>query len=258
MTRAISRTLVRETWARVSRRPIGAQFGAYHDTNTMNYNHQRQADRFLAKNSGDLNAELLVLSNDEVLSFPVELADISETGCAVQMSTGLTEGVSVAILRIQDLDQTFNIEVAGRLCWNQQTSLGANTFGFQFRRPMPSETIDEMVDNGWVTRRTEYRTTAKTEIEVRRSHGLQAVKQATLEDFSMTGIRLNLDTNLDVGERVLVSQHSPNDKKSPVVGSVTVKWVRPVGDSFECGCIFQNLASSRAINQAFSGSVATK
>lgn len=242
---------VAQTWPRVEQY-IVRDFDAHIATLNMNHSHQRQADRFFARNSGDLNAELLILEQDEVLSFPVQLADISESGCAVQMSSTLSEGVSVAILRITDIGETINIEVAGRLCWNQQTSLGFNTFGFQFRRPMPAETIDRMVDNGWVTRRTEHRTPAKTSIDVRRSQGQQAVKQATLADFSMTGIRLNLDTSLDIGERILVSRQMPDGKRAPEVGSVTVKWIKPAGDSFECGCIFQNLASSRAINEAFS------
>ncbi|TWT92991.1 PilZ domain-containing protein [Neorhodopirellula pilleata] len=227
-------------------------------------NHQRQSDRFYSKNSEELAADLLILEGDDVLAFPVRLADISETGCAVEISAQFNRDIPVAILRIRDIGGTVNLELAGRMCWNQRTSLGANTCGFCFRRPLSNEIIDQMVDNGWVTRRLEPRVRTGAIVEVRRAHGLPTIGMATLQDFSMTGIRLTLNSEVEVGERLLISNRAEVDQydvdaalkstKRIANGGVTVKWVRPTDDGYECGCVFQNLAASRAINDAFSTS----
>lgn len=224
---------------------------------STSFTHQRQSDRFYSKKSDDLRAELLILAEDDVLSFPVRLADISETGTAVELSSQFTRDISVAILRLRDIGQTVNIEIAGRLCWNQQTSLGANTCGFRFRRSLSSEIIDQMVDRGWVTRRLEPRTPTKAAVEIRRAHGLPTIHSATLEDFSMTGVRLKLDSVVEVGERLLISKRANDGTAGQSTnraanGGVSVKWVRPTDEGYDCGCVFQNLAASRAINEAFS------
>lgn len=224
--------------------------------NSTRLNHQRQSDRFFSQSSDDLRAEMLVLAEDEVLAFPVRLADISETGCAVEISSQFNRDIVVAILRIRDAGETINLELAGRMRWNQQTSLGANTCGFCFRRPLSIQTIDQMVDNGWVTRRLEPRVPAKASVQVRRAHGLPAIQNASLEDFSMTGIRLNIDASVEIGERLLISKQTVDQIPSqstarPASGGVSVKWVRPTKDGYECGCVFQNLNASRAINEVF-------
>ncbi|EMI57019.1 PilZ domain-containing protein [Rhodopirellula sallentina] len=204
----------------------------------------RNGDRFHARNTANLTAELLVLHEDDVIRHPCQMADISVGGCAVRVSLDRPEEITVAVLRMQDTSGEVDIEVAGRLCWNQQTSVGSNTFGFQFRRLMDPNLIDHMVSAGLVTRRQETRIQLGTPIQVRRAHGKPVLSQATLEDFSTTGVRIHADKELDVAERLLLTT------SSGASGSVSVKWIKPCGDQFECGCIFQNLNSARAINDA--------
>ncbi|MCM2371383.1 PilZ domain-containing protein [Aporhodopirellula aestuarii] len=204
----------------------------------------RSCDRFRARNTENLIAELLVLQEDDVVRHPCQMADISVGGCAVKVSLAHPEEMSVAVLRIRDKSGAIDLEVAGRLCWNQQTSVGSNTFGFRFRRLMDGKVIDQMVAEGLVTRRQEARTTVGTKIQLRRAHGHPTVKVATLEDFSTTGVRIHSDQELSVTERLLLTT------PSGASGSVSVKWVKPFGNQFECGCIFQNLNSARAINDA--------
>lgn len=204
----------------------------------------RNGDRFHARNTANLNAELLVLQEDEVVRHPCQMADISVGGCAVRVSLAHPEEMSVAVLRVTDTTGEVDLEVAGRLCWNQQTSVGSNTFGFRFRRLLDAKVIDHMVAAGLVTRRQEARTLAGTNIQLRRAHGKLAVEHATLEDFSTTGVRINSDKELEVAERLLLTT------PSGASGSVSVKWIKPSGELFECGCIFQNLNSARAINDA--------
>ena len=121
---------------------------------------------------------------------------------------------------------------------------------------MPLETINQMVDAGLVTRRQEARISSGIEIRVRRAYGMPAVGHATLSDFSTTGIRLQVDQPVAIGERLLVckcdqASFAGSEAARPVTASVTVKWIRPRGELFECGCVFQNLASSQAINDSF-------
>jgi hypothetical protein len=168
--------------------------------------------------------------------------------------------VQVAVLRIRDNEGLVDLEVAGRLCWNQQTGVASNTLGFHFRRDIPIEVINEMVDAGLVTRRQETRISSGIAVQVRRAYGMPNVARARLQDFSTTGIRLEVDTVLSVGERLLVCASRDESVSEPgpgrmVSGSVTVKWIRPQSKGFECGCIFQNLASSHAINDHFSVSM---
>ncbi|SMP56787.1 PilZ domain-containing protein [Neorhodopirellula lusitana] len=227
---------------------------------TISSSQHRNCDRFVAKNSGELKAELLVLRDDEVITYPCQLADISSGGCAVRATLIRPDEVSVAVLRVKDASGKVDLEMAGRLCWNQQTSVGSNTFGFRFRREMPDETIDFLVSQGFVTRRQEQRISAGTPVQIRRAYGLPSIESATLEDFSTTGVRLHIDHLVDAGERLLVSTSGPDTAQSSDLaceaskkssGSVTVKWVRPIEGRYECGCVFQNLASSRAINDTF-------
>lgn len=216
----------------------------------------RKADRFHAEKSGDLDAKLMILNEDQVITLPCQLADISVSGCAVRVTEMRNKDVRVAVLQMRDPDGIVNLEIAGRLCWNQQTSVGSNTFGFSFRREMSLETINAMVNAGLITRRLETRTSSGIEVQVRRAYGMPSVDHATLEDFSTTGIRLQVDKPITIGERLLVckfddANFAGSDASRPVSGSVTVKWIRPSGELFECGCVFQNLASSQAINDSF-------
>lgn len=197
----------------------------------------------------------MILNEDQVITLPCELADISVSGCAVRVSEMKNRDVRVAVLRMRDQDGIVDLEIAGRLCWNQQTSVGSNTFGFSFRREMSPEIINEMVNAGLITRRQETRSSSGIEIQVKRAYGMPTVDRATLEDFSATGVRLQIDEPIAIGERLLLCKFDdasfPNsDTTRSVSGSVTVKWIRPQGELFECGCVFQNLASSQAINDS--------
>lgn len=223
---------------------------------TIDSSQDRQNDRFHAEKSGDLDAKLIILNEDEAVTLPCQLADISVSGCAVRVKEMSSKDVRVAVLRMTDQDGIVDLEVAGRLCWNQQTSVGSTTFGFSFRREMPAETINEMVNAGLITRRQEARISSGIEIQVRRAYGMPAVDHATLEDFSTTGVRLQIDRPIAIGERLLLckfdeANSAGSEATRSVSGSVTVKWIRPSGELFECGCVFQNLASSQAINDSF-------
>jgi hypothetical protein len=214
--------------------------------NVVKSTQSRQCDRFHARNTANLTAELLVLHEDEVVRYDCQMADISVGGCAVRVNL-LTPGeVSVAVLRISDNCGSLDVEVAGRLCWNQQTAVASNTFGFRFRRPMAPEVIESMVAAGLVTRRQETRVTAGIPVQIRRAHGAPLITHAFLHDFSTTGLRVRVDRELMISERLLITTDVGAS------GSVSVKWVKAVDNSFECGCVFQNLSSARAINDSLS------
>ncbi len=214
--------------------------------NVIKSTQSRQCDRFHARNTANLTAELLVLRDDEVVRYDCQMADISVGGCAVRVNLPPPDEVSVAVLRISDVGGSIDLEVAGRLCWNQQTAVASNTFGFRFRRPMAPEVIESMVAAGLVTRRHETRITAGIPVQIRRAHGTPVITQAFLHDFSTTGLRVCVDRELTIGERLLITT-DPG-----VSGSVTVKWVQAADKMFECGCVFQNLISARAINDSMS------
>lgn len=204
----------------------------------------RSRDRFAARNASEFESELLVLKENELVAYPCRLADISVGGCAVRATTINPQEVSVAVLRMKDRSGHVDLEIAGRLCWIQQTSVGGNTFGFRFRRNMDPDVIDQMVSQGLVTRRQEERVAYGATIQVRRSHDKPAIGYATLEDFSTAGARLRCDQPLDIGERLLITTTEGSS------GSVQVMWNRETESGFECGCVFQSLTAARSINDS--------
>jgi len=210
--------------------------------------HNRAGDRFHAKNKTELIAELLVLQEDKEVRHACQMADISVGGCAVKVAVAQPEELAVAVLRIRDTSGTIDLEVAGRLCWNQQTSVGSNTFGFRFRRPMDAAVIDQMVSGGYVTRRQETRISDGSLVQIRRAPGETVAEHATLEDFSATGVRIHVDQQIHAGERLLITT------ESGASGSVFAKWIVKHDNRFECGCVFQNLNSAHAINDALAAS----
>ncbi|MEM1227555.1 MAG: PilZ domain-containing protein [Planctomycetota bacterium] len=210
----------------------------------MPHSSQRADQRFVAKTSDTIKAQLLTLDGDRVESIDCDLNDISTGGCAVRASLDHGRDMTVAVLRVHDEDSGFELEVAGKLCWQQQKSVGSNSFGFRFRRPIDNALIEQMVQVGLVTRRQDDRSTCGAIIGTRRAHGRPPIGEAVLEDYSSTGVRLTVDTVPDVGERLLLTSHSGEG------GSVRVVWVSSHAGVNQCGCSFVNLASSRAINDA--------
>lgn len=191
-----------------------------------------------------MQSVLMVLRDDEVIEYECQLSDLSEGGCAVRASLGEDTGVAVAVLHVSAPNFDIELEVAGRLCWNQQTSVGKETFGLRFRRPLDPNLIDQMVDHGLVTRRQEARLPAGISIQIRRSHGKPEVSDVRLEDVSASGLRLTTTGDLEVSERMLVTMPSGDS------GTVKVVWVGQSQGRTECGCVFQNLRSAQAIGDA--------
>ncbi|MFG0264015.1 MAG: PilZ domain-containing protein [Rhodopirellula sp. JB055] len=204
---------------------------------------KRASDRFHAKNRDQLHSVVVILRDEMVKEYECELADLSQGGCAVRAKLGEDSNVTIAVLCIHAPTLGIELEVAGRLCWNQQTSVGSNTFGFRFRRPIEPELIDQMVGGGLITRREEERMQVGMPVRVRRAHGKPDVHDVVLEDCSASGMRITLLGQVDPSERLLIST------PSGVSGTVTVIWLRRTEDDrCECGCVFQNLRSARAIN----------
>lgn len=203
----------------------------------------RTSDRFYAKHRDRLKAVVVILRDDIVKEYECQLADLSQGGCAIRAKLGEDSNVTIAVLRINAPTLGIELEVAGRLCWNQQTSVGSNTFGFRFRRSIDLDLIDQMVNEGLITRREEERMQVGMPVQVRRAHGKSEVNDVVLEDCSASGMRITLLGQVEPSERLLIST------PSGVSGTVTVIWLRRTEDDrCECGCVFQNLRSARAIN----------
>ncbi|MCC9642133.1 PilZ domain-containing protein [Rhodopirellula sp. JC740] len=203
----------------------------------------RANDRFYAKNGDQLRAEVVILRDDVVKEYSCQLADLSQGGCAVRAKLGEDSNVTIAVLRIHAPSLGIDLELAGRLCWNQQTSVGSNTFGFRFRRGIEPTLIDQMVDAGLITRREEERMQVGMPVQLRRAHGKDEVTDAVLEDCSASGMRMTMIGQIEPSERLLVTT------PSGVSGTVSVVWLRHSEDGrCECGCVFQNLRSARSIN----------
>lgn len=202
----------------------------------------RAEDRFASRRLAGLQTQLLTLQGESVGVVDCELSDISVGGCAVRTRLDRDANMTVAILRLRDPASELELEVAGKLCWQQQTSVGSNTFGFRFRRNLDSELINQMIERGLVTRRQDDRLIFGKAIQVRRAHGQAAINAASLDDCSTTGVRLTVDVPPQVNERLLLTM------PSGVSGSVSAVWVTSQGARFQCGCTFLNLQSARAIH----------
>ncbi|MEM6363234.1 MAG: PilZ domain-containing protein [Planctomycetota bacterium] len=205
---------------------------------------QRQDERYASRQPDSLQSRLMLLINDQLHALPCDLSDISCGGCAVRVKLGEHVDVQVGVLRLVDPELGINLDVAGKLCWKQQTSVGVNTFGFRFRQRLEASMIDQLINQGVVTRRQVHRVRCDGEIDVRRAHGKEPVGYAVLEDCSSTGVRLSMDVLPEVGERLLLSSESGRS------GSVSVVWSSTGSEGHHCGCLFVNVRSSRSINDA--------
>lgn len=207
-------------------------------------NQKRQVDRFSARNEVSLDATLTLLHGETTATVACRLSDISIGGCAVSAQIPRDVSAGVAVLRLTRPDKSVAAELAGKLCWAQQTSVASTTYGFQFRRPLDPVIMAEFIENGWVTRRQDERINVGGRISVRRAHGKANISEATLEDCSTAGVRLKLDQEVEENESLLISLDDSSG------GTVRVIWAQPDSPGFQCGCVFQNLASARAVNDA--------
>ncbi|MEM9586211.1 MAG: PilZ domain-containing protein [Planctomycetota bacterium] len=178
----------------------------------------RSSDRFGVSSDIAIPAEMLVGLDDEIRSFPCRLADISVNGCAVRVTMAPNQAPTVAVIRFKDLADVPDLEVAGRVCWARQTSVGTMTLGFRFRRPISADTLSSMIDSGWVSRRHSRRIKANLPVSVRRKLGQQPIEVAELIDVSGCGLQLSTEHALQVGEQVLIS--TPEGVSAPV----TIVW----------------------------------
>ncbi|MEM9366657.1 MAG: PilZ domain-containing protein [Planctomycetota bacterium] len=203
---------------------------------------KRQVDRFSARNEVSLDATLTLLHGESTATVACRLSDISIGGCAVSAQIPRDVSAGVAVLRLTRPDKSVAAELAGKLCWAQQTSVASTSYGFQFRRPLNPAVMAEFIENGWVTRRQDERINVGGRIRVRRAHGKANIHQATLEDCSTAGVRLKVDQAVEENESLLITLDDGSG------GTVRVIWAQADQSVFQCGCVFQNLASSRAVN----------
>lgn len=209
----------------------------------------RKNDRFLADWKDALKAELILGIDDEAKFFPAAVADLSLTGCAVRADLTQTLRPLVAVLRILDQSGRSILEAAGRVCWDRQTTMTTRTLGLKFRRSLPEPLLEELVQEGWVSRRELPRESLNCPIGVRRTAGKTPIEKATLADRSRTGVRLITDQPLEVGERVLVTLPVDAEGKTPG-GMVAIVWSRETDERSEAGAVYLNLTSGHTINDA--------
>ncbi|SRR6056297_369586 len=209
----------------------------------------REEARFLTDWNHALKAELILKIDDDARIFPATVADVSLTGCAVRADLPQAVRPQVAVLRVLHQAGGTVLEAAGRVCWDRQTSMAARKLGLKFRRALPERLLQELIQQGWVSRREHPREHLGMAVNVRRTAGKSVVQQAGLSDRSRTGVQLATDQLLEIGERVLVTLPADAEGRK-ASGMVAVVWSRKTDLRCEAGGIYVNLTSSHAISEA--------
>lgn len=203
----------------------------------------RDNDRFQSDWSDALRADFIIGIDDNATAFSAEMADISLTGCSVKCDLPHNLNPQVAVLRVYGSEDQVLFEAAGRVCWSRRAAVTSRTFGLNFRRPISQQLLLLLIEQGYVSRREHPREAIRLPVSLRRTSGKAAVTSSLLIDRSRSGVQLSTDLPLEINERILVTLPTGES------GMVVVVWTRGEGERYECGAMFQNLTSSRALNE---------
>ncbi|WP_153555560.1 PilZ domain-containing protein [Roseimaritima sediminicola] len=173
-----------------------------------------------------------------------QLNDVSASGCQLQVDRQLPPETSAVIVRIEKPDRAFAMEVAARVCWQRQSSVGQFAYGLRFRRVLPEEILQTMILRGIVSRRDNLRQPVRLPVEVHFQLVSQRPVQAVVVDVSEGGVQLHSPRPLDVGQRTLARLGGGQAAMLRVVWSVAA------GDAHRAGCAFLNVASKDTLHAA--------
>jgi hypothetical protein len=181
---------------------------------------------------------------DAPVVLPCTLSDLSVGGCSVRLNSMLRSEPKIAIVRF-DLENDMHLESAGRVCWVRQASIGSQTCGLKFRRPLSEEFLDQWIRKGLVNRRENPRDEVRQSVQMRTSAGGGSLSEAFILDYSSTGVRIRSDVPLAMDERILLTLP---DGRGIMLGVV---WIANNEGQYFAGAQFANRMSSAALKDFF-------
>lgn len=181
---------------------------------------------------------------DAPIVLPCKLADLSVGGCAVRLETTLRSEPKIAIVRF-DLESDLHLESAGRICWSKQASIGCQSYGLRFRRPLSEDFIGQWIQRGVINRRENQRDKTHQPVQMRTSSNGGSLSDATILDYSISGIRIQTNVPLAIDERILLTLP---DGRGVVLGVV---WTAIRNGHAYAGAQFANRASSSTTKDFF-------
>lgn len=181
---------------------------------------------------------------DNPLVLPCTLADLSVGGCAIQIETTPISEPKIAIVRFE-LDDDLQMESAGRICWSRQASIGYRSYGMRFRRPLTDSILARWLERGIIDRRDKERQKVSLEVSLRRSDGENSLVDASIVDYSATGMQLEVNLPLASGERIMVTLPDGRGVMAAVV------WTAIENGNCLIGCSMVNRISSTNMTNFF-------
>lgn len=181
---------------------------------------------------------------DNPLVLPCTLADLSVGGCAIQIETTPQSEPKIAIVRFE-LDNDLQMESAGRICWSRQASIGYRSYGMRFRRPLSEDILAKWLERGVIDRRDKCRQSTSVDVSMRRSEGGGCLVDATIVDYSATGVQLEVNLPLASGERIMLTLPDGRGVMAEVV------WSAVQNGNCSVGCSMVNRMSSSNITKFF-------
>lgn len=181
---------------------------------------------------------------DAPIVLPCKMADLSVGGCAVRLETTLRSTPKIAIVRFE-LEADLQLESAGRICWTRQASIGCQSYGIRFRRPLSEEFIGKWIERGVVNRRENMRDEVNQVVQMRTSSNGGSLSEACILDYSISGLRLQTNVPLAMDERILLTLP---DGRGIVLGVV---WTAMRDGQAYAGAQFANRVSSSTVKDFF-------
>jgi PilZ domain len=204
----------------------------------------RQQSRCNVDRNSEVKGQFIFGPVDAPIVLPCALSDLSLDGCAVRLNSMLRSEPKIAIIR-SDFENHMHLESAGRVCWVRQASIGSQTCGIKFRRPLSEEFLDQWIKQGLVNRRENSRDEVRQAVQMRTSAGGGSMSEALILDYSSSGVRIRSEIPLAMDERILLTLP---DGRGIMLGVV---WIANQEGQYFAGAQFANRLSSATLKDFF-------
>lgn len=175
-------------------------------------------------------------SDDQSHQCDACLTDLSASGARLRLSqkVPLHETIEVR-LRVGKLAIDFHC--AAEVCWLQPRD-GQWVLGCAFECELPEQVLSQLAGNGYLNRRANPRIPIELAVEVKEELGTSQWFEATVDNYSSGGFRLQSKTPVAVGQRVLVQMEDADRRQRTVPGRA--HWRADSDDGYAVGCSFLN------------------
>lgn len=204
----------------------------------------RQSDRYAVTGSLGFSLHLAWSEKGKQRAVPGQIIDISESGCHLQTTGILPRENQTILMRLESTAAAVLIEVAARVCWLRQVSVGKFACGLRFRRSLPPSVMMTLLDRGLASRRGSDRCQIWVPVTIHRQLAQVPNLAGHLCDISPGGVQLATDTAIEVDARIMIATEA---KEKAIL---RVVWSRQEEQTFRCGGAFLHRSALTLLNKS--------